>query len=361
MVRAPKRTKSIAFADWHPSLRKEWEDAFSDPNIIDEAGGIVLLLTEAHKRNVLHAVEIFIKYQTDWGVPLDRSLEDRLADTVAISTFYEIRREEEEEFSRSQRGKLTTALHNVERLQSARLRILKGRRDWLFDEYMRDLRNGCSGRGQVLSAPVDIPHLRRIATGALDVLKAAIEANTAVEGHYRDYQTALGLGFLVQVPVRVRSFCGMKASAQRLRNGCFTFQIPILKNRKWEALQYRMAEDMTPFFSFFLNTVRPFFNVGSRDDLWLYDDGSPLPAHIHAYRFTSLIRAGAGVHMSPHRVRHAAAAHAQSLGMNSAEIASVLQERNSTTVERHYKPASTVVASEAYDLFNMLTRHRKRK
>jgi integrase len=349
MTRGVKRTKSVPLELLPLELRQEWQSAFADPDIIDEwTGKPVQILSDAHQENVLEAVLQFIKFQMTCGVPLTTSLRDRLTDTVAITTYYELKREDEEENSRSQRGKLRTSLDYAERLQSARLRCLGGKRDWLFDEWMRDIRNECSMRAKILAAPIDLMRLRQIALDRMDALIPVIASGRAHERHYIEYQTAHAIAFLVHVPVRVRSFCSMQTTDITLRNETYTFGVPILKNRKWEALNYRMPREMTPYWRFFIDAVRPYFNVGDLNSVWLYDDGSPLPGHILAYRFTSLIRTAAGVHMSPHRVRHAAAAHAQSIGMSVAEIAAVLQEKNSTTVERHYKPPETVIIDDVY-------------
>lgn len=358
MTRCAKRTKSIAFEDWPLPLQQEWQRAMTDPNIPDGNGGFLRILTDAQTRNIRQATEMYVKYQTDCGVPLDTSLQERFAYPASIIEFHAIKREDEEENTRSQTGRLKSSSDYVDRLHSARLRILDGERDPLFEEWLRETRDECGTRGEILVAPVDIPTLLRVATAHMDFLTESIRSGVASIEHYRDYQTAHTVGFLVHLPVRVRSLTNMKASLLVLRGGCITMQVPILKNRKWETLRFKMPAAMTPYWEFFLRTVRPVLNSNNLDDLWVHENGEALRANIHANRFVKFIREETGMHMSPHRVRHAAAEHAEALGMDLKEVAILLQERNPNMVERRYKRPAPIILKEAYDTLAQLFIHK---
>ncbi len=112
-----------------------------------------------------------------------------------------------------------------------------------------------------------------------------------------------------------------------------------------------MPAEMTPYWQFFLGTVRPVLNSRNLDDLWIHENGEALRANIHANRFVKFIREKTGLHMSPHRVRHAAADHAEAMGMDLKAIADLLQERNPNMVERRYKRPKTIILDDIYDVF----------
>ncbi len=157
MARGVKRTKSIALEDWPSPLQQEWQTAMTNPNIPDGNGGFLPIVTDAQMRNIRHATEMYIKFQTDCGIPLETSLRDRFADPASIIVFYAVTREDEDENSRSQTGRRRSSLDCVDRLHSVRLRILAGERDPLFEEWLRETRDECSARGKILVAPIDIP------------------------------------------------------------------------------------------------------------------------------------------------------------------------------------------------------------
>ncbi len=185
MTRGVKRTKSIALEDWPSPLQQEWQTAMTNPNIPDGKGAFLPILTEATLRKRPPGDGSVIQIPADCGVPMETSLQDRLADPASIIEFYAIKREDEDENSRSQTGRRRSSLDCVDRLHSVRLRILAGERDPLFEEWLRETRDECSARGKILVAPVDIPALLRRAQDRMDALMGPIRSGVAPIEHYR--------------------------------------------------------------------------------------------------------------------------------------------------------------------------------
>ena len=332
VLRAPRL---IPFHSWPAHLRDRVIESFGDPTIEDADGNLLAELSEDTQTNYKAALSVFLMFLLRSGISLAQGWEALLQPQL-MWAFYVDQKAHFDASNRCQTGKPRTAQDYFDRIVSARLRLVPGQREILFDELRRRERRRSKCKQTKLVAPIDSQTLYRIATKQLEHYKAIIETGRATKLIFSRYQTALQVGFLSQVPVRKSTLLLMRIRDLQEANGRFVFHLDVPKNRGKETVTRENSEELTPYWLFFLESVRPFFRPDDTGALWSERTGKPLGAVNFTERFRRFIKREADVHMRPHLVRHAGASLAEALELDPRTVAAVIQDLSSSTPALHY-------------------------
>lgn len=332
---AQRTHQRISFLRWPSHLRDHLNKAFDDSTLRDAKGEFLDELAEDTRENYIAALSVFLMFLSQRGVDLAQGWEMLLQHDM-MWEFYLQQKAKSEASSRSKTGKPRTHQDYLDRIVAARLRLVPGQRDILFEEHRRRERLRSKCKQAKLLAPVDAQTLFDISMSRMNEYKTAIENGTASKRIYCWYQTALQIGFLSQVPVRRLTLLLMHLSDMQEADGCFVFHLTVPKNRGKEVITRQTTPELTPYWQFFLGKARPFFKPAPTGALWSEKDGRPLGEENFGGRFKRFIKREANVHMSPHLVRHAGASLAEAMELDPQIVAAVIQDRATSTPALHY-------------------------
>lgn len=356
MIKPKKRPRTQSFPRelWPQRDQDALDKAFALTRLKKANGKFRAPPKPKHQHNVTYALEQLWAYQNAMGIPADTPLVERVGMVNTIEALFRVKADEEK--TRSKIGKPRTPLDFLERINSARDRLLFGQSDPLFKEWVSRERYALRGLGRRKTAPLEVGEVYQLALTNLHDLMARILETDADLEVYSDFQTALMTGTLAIHPGRSQDLMAMLLGDHVEGGGTYVLLVEAQKNRGPATLIRSITDELAHFFTFFLETVRPELerNHKPQEKLWLAEDGDPLPQMWFARRFKAMIKASTGVHMTPHQLRHTAATVAHEAEFSNRAMAAVLTESDFRRPVRTYSSHEPQYATASVELMDQL-------